>query len=53
MKTWHKLAFGAFVLALGAGAWVSLMNVRDEVDVSTPFAQAFSDTQVVKTTPAD
>ena len=46
MKTWHKLAFGAFVLAAGAGAWVSLMNVRDEVDVSTPFAQASSNTQV-------
>lgn len=46
MKIWRKLALGACVLAAGAAAWVWLMNARDEVDVSMPFAHASGDAQV-------
>ncbi|MGV8803405.1 MAG: c-type cytochrome [Polaromonas sp.] len=46
MKTWRKLALGACVLAAAGAAWVWLMNGRDEVDVSAPFAHASGDAQV-------
>jgi mono/diheme cytochrome c family protein len=48
MKTWIKLTLALCLLAVGAGAAVWMLNLRDEVDVNAPVNFVTSDSMIAR-----